>query len=261
MANVQVEDGALAIADKLVVAMLREDFTAVQFRVIFAIMNMTFRVGKTKAIITNDDLRYATNSKAYKVQAAVGDLLDRKILFAQHLTNGQRLLGIQKDYDQWLPKMGTTINSYLEVNNNNLARSAVPKMGNKGQRGNSLTPPGRILTWVLKELNIELKLGAWRKEYSKMVELYVTALDLAHEPYEAYRAIKDYFDFLDDPSFRSKVTRPASFMLTGFKNWYRQLPKKTKDIREQEEVTGYRFRYNIRYSRWEMSNEKLKPNP
>ena len=254
MASPQAEDGHLKIADSLVVAICRAEFSAVQMRILLAVMNMTYRVGKTKASISADDLRYATGAKAYKVQKAMGELVDRRVLFVQHMVSGTRLVGIQKDYDLWLPKTGNA-NTSLLVSNNNPPVRELPKMGNKG---NHATPPGRILTWMLRELNIELTLGAWRKEYSNMVKLYTMALDLAHTPSEAIRALRDYFDYLDNPSFRAKVTRPASYMTTGFTNWYKSIPPKPRDIGEQEEITGYRFRYNLNSKRWEMTSGKAK---
>jgi hypothetical protein len=254
MANPQSENGHLRIADDLVVAICRESLSAAQYKILLSIMSMTYRVGKTKAAISQDDLRYATGEKRYTIQSEMGKLVDRRIVFVQHLPSGGRLVGIQKDYEQWLPKFGNAITSLITSNINNPPVRDLPKIGNKA------TPPGKILTRLLAELNIELTIGAWRKEYSKMIKLYVQALELAHEPKAAIQAIKDYFDDMDNPSFRARVTRPASYMLGGFRQWYTAIPKKPRGIRTQEEVTGYRFRYNTLKKDWIRTNEKLKPN-
>ena len=254
MASPQHENGHLKIADDLVVAICRERFSAAQLKILLAVMNMTYRVNKTKASISPDDLRYATGEKRYTIETELDKLIHRKVVYLQHLTNGIRVIGFQKDYDMWLPKNGNANTSNLNVINNISTRRELPNFGNKG---NHNTPPGRILTWMLKELNITLGTGAWRKEYSNMVKLYTTALDIAHEPKQAMQALRDYFDYLDNPSFRAKVTRPASYLNTGFHNWYKSLPPKTRDVAEQEEIMGYRYRYNLNNRRWEQTSGRI----
>lgn len=255
MASPQLENGHLRIADTLVIAICRSKFSASQVRILLAIMLMTYRVGKTKAEIGIEDMRYATGEKRYTIETALEKLIALNVVFCQHLVNGGTVLGIQKDFEKWntaLPKIGSTNTNVLAVTNI-LPVKALPKIGKK-------TAPDRFLTWVLKDLNLELSVAAWRKERKIAVSLYTKALELAHSPLEALVALKDYYSLNADAAFRAKVIRPMAYLEPGFEKWFNQLPKKPRSIREDEEVTGYRFRYNHIKRDWEMTGEKLKSN-
>ena len=254
MASPQLENGHLKIADSLVVAITRNKFSAVQIRMLLAIMLMTYRVGKTKAEIGIEDMRYATGEKRYTLETALEKLIAQNVVFCQHLKNGGTILGIQKDFDKWqptVPKIGNTNTNVLAVSNIKPSKE-LPKIGK--------TPPERLLNWVLQDLNLKLSLTAWRKERKVAILLYTKALELAHSPLEALVALKDYYSTNADASFRARVIRPMAYLEPGFEKWFKQIPKKPRSIREDEEVTGYRFRYNHIKHDWEMTGEKLKSN-
>lgn len=254
MAKPQVEHGHLAIADDLVTAFCREELSSVELKLLLAIMNMTYRVGKTKSEIGYDDLSIAIAQKRYKVVAAIEALEKRKIIFVQATTNGGMVIGLQKDYEEWLPKMGKSINSGLEEYKYISTRRDLPKMGKTGQKD---TPQGRYLRWVLDDMHLELTLGAWRKEYSRAKKLYESALTLAHEPKTALYALKDYYTDTADPAFKAKVKYPIAYLSPGFERWYKARPKKPYSVKQDEEITGKRHRYDLKTKRWIPTGDRL----
>lgn len=266
MASPQVENGGITIADELVVALCRSSFTAREFRVIMSIMNMTYRVNKTKAEISVDDLRYATNLKKFMVEDALENLARQNVIFVQGLPNGDQIIGLQKDYEKWgltdigetsksivLPKSGNVLHTDKPLYSNKPIRSTVPKLGN------SVTPPDKLLEYFLKELGLKLGIGRWKAERKSAHALYKLALELCHEPREAVYAIKDFFEEIADTNFRSRVNMPMTYMLSGFAQYQKQIPKKPRSVKTDEEITGYRLRYNVKQGRWVRTNDKLKP--
>jgi len=261
MANPQLEDGFLRIADELVVAICRLPFTAHEMRLLFAIMNMTYRVTKTKTEISVDDLRYATDLKKYQAQTALDSLLARNVVFKQSIGDDRFLLGIQKDWERWehdlsknrcmddlrdeLPISGSIRAKALsELNTNKPIRSTLPILGKR-------TPPDILLAQIHKELAIPFAKGKWCKERSSATQLYKIALELTHEPVTAAHAIRDYLDNIANPDFRSRVRMPITYMLTGFEKWFKSIPTKPRDIVVAERELGKRYKYIAKTKRWE----------
>lgn len=255
MANPQVEDGHLRIANGLVVAITRAPLKATEFRVLLALMNMTYNVGKTKSEISTDDFRYATNLKKYQVDQALEGLLAAKIIFKQQLVDGDTIYGVQKDYDRWwgteLPQSSTVLRTVLYKNKDITDSMSLP------QSSTGASPPDKLLNFVLAEMQLKPGLGRWKRERKSAVELYKLALELLHEPQAAVFAIRDHFEAVADTNFRSRVTMPMGYMLTSFPSWIRQVPKKTRSVRSDEEITGYRYRYDVAKERWVRSADKL----
>lgn len=264
MAQPQVENGSVLFATELMLAMCRSDFSVQQLRLMLVIGMMTYGVGKSKSEISIHDLRYAADMKKFRVEETLAQLIAANAIFRQELSNGDFLLGIQKDFDKWLlPQRGNALKgksinnntSALEdINNTNL--KALPDSGKPDSNAN--TPAGRFLGYVLKEMALNLTIPAWRGEYAKAVQLYTEALELAQSPTEAMYALKDYFDYKADAAFRAKVNRPITLLAADFGRWYKQQPKKPKRIRLQEEATGRRWKYDFRRG-WKPSEERIKP--
>lgn len=266
MASPQVENGAVSIADELAVAIARYKFTSVEVRMLIAVMNMTYRVGKTKSEISVDDLRYGLNEKRYRVEEAIESLVRQNVLFIQALPNGDQIIGIQKDFEKWglpgveplsksivLQNSGNTLKGGSTLYKVNTTSIVVPKIGNHN------APPDKFLKFVLKEMGLTLGVAKWRKERQSAHALYKVALGLCHEPLAALTAMKDHFEDKADTNFRTRVNMPCTYMLATFAQWQKQIPNKPRSIRTDEEITGYRFRYDVRKGRWVSSGHKIKP--
>lgn len=266
MASPQVENGAVSIADELAVAIARYKFTSVEVRMLIAVMNMTYRVGKTKSEISVDDLRYGLNEKRYRVEEAIESLVRQNVLFIQALPNGDQIIGIQKDFEKWglpgveplsksivLQNSGNTLKGGSTLYKVNTTSIVVPKIGNHN------APPDKFLKFVLKEMGLTLGVAKWRKERQSAHALYKVALGLCHEPRAAIVAIKDYFEEVADTNFRTRVNMPMTYMLSRFEQYQKQIPKKPRSVKQDEEITGYRLRYNIKQGRWVRTNDRIKP--
>ena len=107
MASPQLENGALQVALELQSAIMRHEFSALERRVLDAIMRYTYAAGKTKAEITAEDIRLMIEGKKRvrtdNVRDVLVKLVQQNVLTSQPWNNGQ-LLGIQKDYEAWLEK-------------------------------------------------------------------------------------------------------------------------------------------------------------
>lgn len=266
MANPQVENGGITIADELAVAIARYKFTSVEVRMLIAIMNMTYRVDKTKAEISVDDLRYALNEKRYRIEEALNSLVKQNVVFVQTLPNDDQIIGVQKDFEKWgvtdteplskskvLQKSGNTLKGGYNIYNNNTTSIVVPKIGNHN------SPPDKLQQFVLREMGITLGVSKWRVERRSAHALYKIALELCHEPRAAIVAIKDYFEEVADTNFRTRVNMPMTYMLSRFEQYQKQIPKKPRSVKQDEEITGYRLRYNIKQGRWVRTNDRIKP--
>lgn len=243
MANVQPENGVVPIAHDLYLAIASGGFTAIERSVIDAVIYFTYGAQKPKAVIAPEDVRYLLASdrrlRNDRLTEAITGLLARRVLYRQELVNGKQLLAIQKDYDLWVDKLSTTLQDVisLQVNNNNPIR-VVDKMSS----------PERLLDYVQVNGKFKYSIPTWRMERKWAKRLYVELLAKTKNPDEAYNLIIDYID--ENEWMRLNVKFPFAFMYTRFEAWRSQIPRKPREIRENEEATGRRYRYNVKLKQW-----------
>lgn len=238
MASPQTENGHLKIADDLVTAFFKGDFTAVQLRVLLCILQMTYRVGKTKAAITVEDLRYATGMKKYKIDTALEPLIANNVIFVQ----SELVIGLQKDWETWGKY------AWKSPTQPDTASIKMPKSG---------SPMDRLVQHYHKKLVLEVNYFQWNKERQAAVDIYTYALSRVHNPQEALAAIDDYFESLRDKLLA--VHLPFCYMKPGFSRWLGAIPQKPKGVREDEEFLGIRHRWNPRSKSWEATGPRIKP--
>lgn len=249
MANVQPENGCVPVAHDLYVAIDRADLSALERRIISAVMYFTYGAGKTKTELKAEDIRYYLGAdkklRTDRIDEAITVLLTRKILFRQELVNGHQLLGLQKDYDLWGDKMSPTLRD--EYINNNIKHPV--KGGDKLSQ--AVTPPERLLAYAHLKSNFTYGIGAYRVELKYAKQLYIEALSLTRSPLEALYLLKDFID--QDDWMRANVKMVFTYMSSRFKAWAAQIPRKPREIRESEEATGRRYRYNVKLKQWEVT--------
>jgi hypothetical protein len=66
---------------------------------------------------------------------------------------------------------------------------------------------------------------------------------------EAYQLITDFID--QDEWMQANVRMQFTYMSSRFEAWRVQIPRKPKQIREDEEALGRRYRYNVKTKTWE----------
>lgn len=243
MANVQLENGAIQIAHDLHIALMRFDFTALELRVVMAVMQMTYGLGKTKAEITAEDVRYMLGGdrklRTDRIAAVLVKLNEQKVLFSHEL-NGKQIVGIQKDYDLWCDKMSPLINKLNTNTSNSYIYSA-----------DKASPPERLLAYAQKRSKFRHSLGTYKSELKYAKQLYIEALGIAKSPLDALYLLRDFID--QDDWMRDNVKMQMTYMASRFGAWATQIPRKTRAVLEDEEITGKRFRYNVKTKRWEVA--------
>ena len=102
MADVQVEHGHTRIANELLEALIRAPITPGQFRVMFAILRLTFGWNRKADRIASSQLSELTGLRASSVRRILAQLEDRNlILRTVSGPNRAPTIGVQKDYEMW----------------------------------------------------------------------------------------------------------------------------------------------------------------
>jgi phage replication O-like protein O len=103
--NPQTEDGYTRIANELLEAIIRFDFSKRELNVLLLIIRKTYGFGKKVDDMTLTQIANATGINLANVSRCVADLANMNVLLKQQGRYGF-ILGINKDYGQWkvLPK-------------------------------------------------------------------------------------------------------------------------------------------------------------
>jgi phage replication O-like protein O len=246
VADVQPENGCLTIAFDLSLALLRHPLTNLELKILLAIMHLTYGNNKTKAVIEVEDLRYLMGAeKSLRTDRLLENLnnLVAKNLVLRQQKDDKQVLGVQKDFDKWQnvleenDKMSPTINSSYSYSK-------------KGTRsvGDKMSTPELLLDYAQKQSHIKYSLNVWRVERKFAKQLYMEALQLTRDPVVAAQTLKDYID--GDEWMRQNVRHQFTYMSSRFKQWYKSLPAKPRDVKDNEKITGKTYRYNTRTKTW-----------
>lgn len=247
LADVQPENGCLTIAHDLVNAMLRHGLNALEWAVMVAVMELTYGSGKTKSQISSTDIRYMLGAESKirtdRIQITVEKLINDRLLFSQTINQHNQILGVQKDFDKWggtslkSDKMSHTINRSITLNSKTGTSIAL----------DNLSP---LIEYAHKNTDFVYGVGTWRAERKAAKLLYTEALTLARSPLEAALAIRDYIDELNSQEWFKGCKMRLVYMSSRFKQWYKSLPAKPRNIKFDEEITGYTYRYSTAEKGW-----------
>lgn len=261
MANVQLEDGSLHIADSLQAAIMRREFSALERRVLDGIMRFTYRAGKTRAEITPEDIRLMIEGerrvRTDRIEQVLVKLTKQNVITTQPWNNNKYLIGIQKDFDKWVNKLSDVDNlsstlQEIYINTNNTSSIVADNLSTKGS-ADKATVPEKLVAYSQKRSGMTHSISTWRLERSYAIKVYKTALELTNDPKSALLAIRDYMD--ENEWMRLNVQRQFAYMNTRFEMWYRQIPRKPREVREDEEALGKRYRYNVSKKLWEVADD------
>jgi phage replication O-like protein O len=119
MANPQVEDGRIEVANELGDALAKTYFSPAENKVFWAVLRKTYGWHKKSDAISYSQLAEATGLDRRHVGPALKRLVSRRILWCNSV--GQKRIneyGVQKDYDLWLlaPEMVTKSDTDTGVN-------------------------------------------------------------------------------------------------------------------------------------------------
>lgn len=257
MASPQVENGHLTIATELLKELLNKPFTANQMRILFALMSLTYGIGQTKAQVSVYDIQVLTGLQKNRVEQALAGLLNSQVVFKQKLANGTSLMGIVKDYERWeITHLGDKLlrelnDPFMPVDVSYTITSNTTDINETFK-----TPVDYLLHQVQDKLKLKFSLQAYRIERSKAIKLYELALKATQSQTEALGRILDFLDECSTDAFMSKVRYPFSYMLTGFDQWQRAIPKKPKTVKTDERLTGLRYRYDFKARDWRIARAK-----
>jgi hypothetical protein len=244
MASPQIENGYVATAHDLYVAIDRAGWSMWQRRVVSAVMYFTYGNGKTKTELSAEDIRYYLGApktlRAAYVESEVQKLITARVLFRQVLANGKQILGLQKDYDLWALMVNGTLQGLS---------SSVLKEDPVRQVVLTVNAPERLLDYVQEKCGFKYSIPKWRVERKFAKNLYVETLMRTKNADEAYQLITDFID--QDEWMQANVRMQFTYMSSRFEAWRVQIPRKPKQIREDEEALGRRYRYNVKTKTWE----------
>lgn len=240
MANPQTEDGALVIALELQLAIMRRDFSSLERRVLDAIMRYTYAAGKTKANVTAEDVRLMiegpTRVRTDRIDSVLVKLTEQHVLVTQPWNDSQ-LVGIQKNYELWLDKLSMSLKG-LNINKYIYTRREADK----------LSTPDMLVAYSQEKSGFTHLTTTWRVERSWASKLLRKVLVLTNDANQSRELICDYID--ENDWMRKNVQRQFAFMYSRFDQWFSQIPRKPREVRDNEDASQRRYRYDVKNKRW-----------
>lgn len=242
MASPQLENGFVALAYDLYGAIVRAKLSGLEKEVVLAVIYFTYGSGKIRANIDNQDLQIFIAGdrriRQERVDAAVTALTQKNVLYTIDLTDYQRIMGVQKDFEKW----NTSLKSASAGATERRARDKLTSLQEYAYNGTS---------FKFGPTNY----GVERK-FARL--LYTESLSLTGDAREAALALKDYVDELRSQDwFETGVKMRMSYMHSRFRQWYKSIPPKPRSVAEDELDTGYRHRFNLKTGGWVMTNDKI----
>lgn len=114
MASPQIEDGYTRIANELLDALFRFDFSKRQYKVVLYVIRRTYGFHKTKDIITNGEIAEATGLNRRNVISTISELVEMNVLQVEKSGVSVRggevsYVGINKRYTLWATGADSTL--------------------------------------------------------------------------------------------------------------------------------------------------------
>lgn len=135
MANPQVENGHIKIANEIVEALCQINLNPYESRVLWCIVRKTYGWNKKKDKIPVSQIVKETGLRKQHVSRALKSLIDRQIV----TRTSDKQTCLQKNYDQWSPK---PVTAKSNLNRLPLSPKPVTKSNlNRGTQKTIKTPP------------------------------------------------------------------------------------------------------------------------
>ena len=102
MADIQVENGYVRIANELFDAICNSGFTALEIKVVLSVVRYTYGYNRKEAEISLGTIAKFLKCKGRShVSEAVAHLIRANVIHSVGVNNQTRILKINKDYDTW----------------------------------------------------------------------------------------------------------------------------------------------------------------
>lgn len=133
MANPQIEDGYVKIANELFDALIRLKLPDSQHRILLYIIRRTYGFNQKSAEISLSEISKATDILPRHVSRELKILIEKNIISAEKNKGKKSLLCVQKDYSKWadIPEIGYTQNwEYPKQGIPEIGKGTTPEIGN-----------------------------------------------------------------------------------------------------------------------------------
>lgn len=250
MASPQLENGFVAIAYDLYLAIASAKLLPIEKDVFHIILYLTYGMNRTKAAISAEDVQILLSGErrihTNRVSAAIESLLRKHLLYTSGTSSS--LVGIQKDFEKW---------DFSEKSVHGVQLVTKVTKLNSFSTSTKRDTVYTLMEYTYRDTEFTFGPTTWGVERKFAKLLYREALILTGDPLEAAIKLKDYIDELRSKEWFGQVKMRFRYMHSRFKQWYKLIPAKTRSVREQEEITGYKFKYNQQKRNWEMTDAKL----
>lgn len=146
MANPQLEDGFVRLANELTEALYRTKFNGTQFRILLAVIRCTYGFNKKEHEMSDNFIAEATGINARQVKRELKKLINSKVLIVTNegsYTEPRKIM-INKYYNQWgIESENTVPNESDNIDKANIAEDDMES---------PLTPPNDIQEDIAKGL-------------------------------------------------------------------------------------------------------------
>lgn len=163
MANPQLEDGFVRLANELTEALYRTKFNGTQFRILLAVIRCTYGFNKKEHEMSDNFIAEATGINIRQVKRELKKLINNKVLIVTNegsYTEPRKIM-INKYYNQWEIEVTVTENS-IPNEPENINNTDIDLEDNKSPS----TPPNDIQKDIIKGLgSISNEIG---DHYSKL---------------------------------------------------------------------------------------------
>jgi len=216
MASPQVENGYTRIANELLEALCRARLGSREFRVVLAVVRLTYGFQYKENTISLGKLAEMTGLRRERLSEVV-KALERKNVLRVSKENGRLILGLQKDYSKW------TGVSQKQVSQNWVSQKrGSPKLGQgcpkKGEQG----VPKKGNTDHPQSLEVQAFPGTLKKIYkenniNKSSSFFITSTDKDKERDDDFKEVILEWEKIFGESFprpiEQQVIQAADFML------------------------------------------------
>ena len=156
MANVQLEDGYIKIANRLYQALYKVDLSGSELRIIHFILYQTYGYNRKTRQLSANYIAQGTNIPIKTVRRCLKQLVYDKFITSRGSASGTKSYGINKNYDKWVLKNGEGVLKFEK----GLPKNEYPLP--KNEQGDY----SKVSRGVLK--NEQRGTQKWAQGYSKM---------------------------------------------------------------------------------------------
>ncbi len=134
MANPQLEDGYIKIANELYQALYRVSLSGSEFQIVGFVIYQTYGYNRKTRRMSASYIAKGTNMPVKTVRRCLKQLINNKIIIARGVSNSAKSYGINKNYEKWVLKNKEGVLNFGEgvLKNGDTQKCDYSKMGTRG---------------------------------------------------------------------------------------------------------------------------------